>query len=639
MAVIYKKEADAVNPKLDELREKAAALPLKPGSYIMHAADGTVIYVGKAKALRNRVSSYFHGTHNAKTEAMVANIDDFEVIIAKSEFEALVLENSLIKHYKPKYNILLKDDKGYPFIRLDSKAGYPRFSIASRREKDGAEYFGPYGSRGNTKAALEMLLKALKMPTCSRRFPRDLGRDRPCLNHHMGVCDAWCRGVLTEEDYRARVAQAVMVLKGRGRELTAQLTEQMNEAAEALQFEEAARLRDTVRALELLETRQTVLNKGASDTDAVGYFEGQVKSAFAVLHYVQGQLLAKDCELFDDPLGDAEESVSLLVRQYYQDAELIPARVLLPLETEDREELQRFLTEKAGHAVQVTVPQRGMYREFLTAAAENAREETERNTTATERVSKTAQWLADALGLEAPPERVESFDISNTGADDVVASMVVFVDGKPKKSEYKKFKMKTIEGQDDYGSMREAVGRRFARYTAGDESFGRLPDLLLIDGGDRHAEAAREAMEEKGVSVPVFGMVKDDRHRTRALITPEGREIGIQANPAVFAFIGNIQEETHRFAIEYHRTLRSKRVRASRLDGIPGVGEKRKAELLKRFKSVKAIAEADLIDLAGVIPGPAAKAVYDHFHSEESNEVTDHESDHGLGQGPEAENP
>ena len=628
-----------MNPKLDELREKAAALPLKPGSYIMHAADGTVIYVGKAKALRNRVSSYFHGTHNAKTEAMVSNIDDFEVIIAKSEFEALVLENSLIKHYKPKYNILLKDDKGYPFIRLEGGAGYPRFSIASRREKDGAEYFGPYGSRGNTKAALEMLLKALKLPTCSRRFPRDLGKDRPCLNHHMGVCDAWCRGVLTEEDYRARVAEAVMVLKGRGRELTAQLTEKMSRAAEELRFEEAARLRDTVRALELLETRQTVLNKGASDTDAVGYFEGPVKSAFAVLHYVQGQLLAKDCELFDDPLGDAGESVSLLVRQYYQDAELIPARVLLPLETEDREEIQRFLTEKAGHAVQVTVPQRGMYREFLAAAAENAREETERNTTAVERVSKTAQWLMDALGLEAPPGRVESFDISNTGADDVVASMVVFVDGKPKKSEYKKFKMRTIEGQDDYGSMREAVGRRFARYTAGDESFGTLPDLLLIDGGDRHAAVAREAMEEKGVCVPVFGMVKDDRHRTRALITPEGREIGIQANPAVFAFIGNIQEETHRFAIEYHRALRSKRVRASRLDGIPGVGEKRKAELLKRFKSVRAIAQADLIDLAAVIPGPAAKAVYDHFHGEEAGEEADHESDNGFGQGPEAENP
>ncbi len=622
------------NEKLLELREKAAALPLKPGCYIMHSADGTVIYVGKAKALRNRVSSYFHGSHNAKTEAMISNIDDFEVIIAKSEFEALVLENSLIKHHRPKYNILLKDDKGYPFVRLDIKSKYPRFSIASRRAKDGAEYFGPFGSRGNTKTALEMLLKALKLPTCSRRFPRDLGKERPCLNHHMGVCDAWCRGALSEDDYRARVDQAVMVLKGKGRELSARLTEEMTRAAEDLKFEEAARLRDTVRALGLLETRQTVLNKGASDTDAVGYFEGQVKSAFAVLHYVQGQLLAKDCELFEDPLGGYEESVSLLVRQYYMDADLIPSRVLLPLETEDMEELQRFLTEKAGHAVQITVPQRGMYREFLTAAQENAREEVERNTTATERVSRTAQWLMDALGLDAPPERVESFDISNTGSDDVVASMVVFMSGKPKKSEYKKFKMKTIEGQDDYGSMREAVGRRFARYAAGDEGFDELPDLLLIDGGDRHAAAAKEAMEEKGVSVPIFGMVKDDRHRTRALITSDGHEIGIQANPAVFAFIGNIQEETHRFAIEFHRSLRSKRVSRSRLDGIPGVGEKRKAELLKHFKSIRAIEAAGVDELARVVPGPAARAVYDHFHSE----VTENESDHGTGQGQETEN-
>ncbi len=609
-----------LNPKLPELREKAAALPLKPGCYIMRARDGTVIYVGKAKALRNRVSSYFHGSHNAKTEAMIANIDTFEVIIAKSEFEALVLENSLIKHHTPKYNILLKDDKGYPFVRLDVKSRYPRFSIASRRAKDGAEYFGPFGSRGNTKAALEMLLKALKLPTCSRRFPRDLGKERPCLNHHMGVCDAWCRGVLTEEDYRARVDEAVMVLKGRGRELTARLTERMNAAAEDLRFEEAARLRDTVKALALLETRQTVLNKGASDTDALGVFSGQVKSAFAVLHYVQGQLLAKDCELFDDPLGEPAESLSLLVRQYYGDADLIPSRVLLPAETEDMEELQRFLTEKAGHAVAVTVPQRGMYREFLTAAADNAREEVERNTTATERVSKTAQWLGEALGLKAPPERVESFDISNTGADDVVASMVVFVGGRPKKSDYKKFKMKTVEGQDDYGSMREAVGRRFTRYVAGDPGFSALPDLLLIDGGDKHATVAKETLDALGVTVPIFGMVKDDRHRTRALVTPEGREISIQANPAAFAFIGNIQEETHRFAIEYHRSLRSKRVKKSGLDGIPGVGEKRKAELLKKFKSIKAIEAASLEDLAAAVPQNAAKAVYEHFHKEEKEE-------------------
>ena len=339
------------NPKLDELREKAAALPLKPGCYIMHSADGTVIYVGKAKALRNRVSSYFHGAHNAKTEAMVSNISDFEVIIAKSEFEALVLENSLIKHYSPKYNILLKDDKGYPFVRLDVKSDYPRFSLASRRGKDGAEYFGPFASRGNTRSALEALLKALRLPTCSRQFPRDIGRERPCLNNHMGVCDAWCRGVLTKEDYRQRINEAVMVLKGRGRELTRQLTERMNREAEELRFEEAARLRDQIRSLELLETRQTVLMKAASDTDAVGYFEGEVKSAFTVLHYVQGQLLAKDMELLEDPLGETAESLSMLVRQYYLDADIIPERVLLPTETEDMAELEQFLTEKAGHGV------------------------------------------------------------------------------------------------------------------------------------------------------------------------------------------------------------------------------------------------------------------------------------------------
>ena len=606
-----------MNPKLDELREKANALPLKPGCYIMRGADGTVIYVGKAKALKNRVSSYFHGSHNAKTEAMISNIRDFEVIIAKSEFEALVLENSLIKHHTPKYNILLKDDKGYPFVRLDVKSPYPRFSLASRRANDGAEYFGPYASRGNTKAAVEALLKCLRLPTCSRRFPGDIGRERPCLNHHMGVCDAWCRGTPGQEEYRARIDQAVMVLKGRGRELVQELTQRMTAAAEELRFEEAARLRDQVKALELLETRQTVLMKGSADTDAVGYFQGAVKSAFAVLHYFSGQLLAKDCRLFDDPLGEAEESVSSLVRQFYADAELIPGRILLPVETEDMEELGQFLTQRAGHQVEVYVPQRGMYREFLLAAQENAREETERSTTQEERISKTALWLRDALGLPEAPVRVESFDISNTGADDVVASMVVFEHGRPKKGDYRKFKIKTVEGQDDYGSMREAVGRRFKRRAQGDAGFAPLPDLLLIDGGDRHAAAAREAMREAGADVPIFGMVKDDRHRTRALVTAEGREIGIQANPAVFAFIGNIQEETHRFAIEYHRSLRSKRVKKSRLDGIPGVGEKRKAELLRAFKSIKAIEAAGLEELCAVVPRDAAGAVYRHFHSGE----------------------
>ncbi len=613
---------------LDELREKALALPMKPGVYIMRNAKNEVIYVGKAKALKNRVSSYFHGAHNAKTETMISNIADFSVIIARSEFEALVLENSLIKHHTPKYNILLKDDKGYPFIRLDLKSDYPRFSLASKRKKDGAEYFGPYGSRGTTKAAIDAICKCLKLPTCSRVFPRDFGKERPCLNHHIGQCDAWCRGTHSREEYREAIDRAVMILRGKGRELTKTLQVKMETAAEELRFEEAARLRDMIRSITALETKQHVLMKGSSDTDAIGFFVGDVKCCFTVLHYIQGQLLGKDMELLDDPLGeDMAESVSTLVRQYYSMGDLVPSNVILPLDTGDMEELARFLTEQSGHNVNVLVPQRGMNRDFAIAAEENAKEEVTRSTTAEERVSKTAQWLMDSLNLPKPPERIESFDISNTGSDDVVASMVVFYKGKPLKKDYRKFKMKTIDGIDDYGSMRETVTRRFKRYADGDKSFDTMPDLLLIDGGAAHAKAAKEALEPTGISVPIFGMVKDDRHRTRALITPDGDEIAISAFPAVFSFIGNIQEETHRFAIEFHRSLRSKRVSVSKLDDIPGIGDKRKAALLKRFKSIKAIENASIEELSAVVPKNAAEAVYMKLHS--GKESADNESNNG----------
>ncbi len=599
---------------LEELREKALALPLKPGVYIMRDAEGGVIYVGKAKALKNRVSSYFHGSHNTKTEAMISNIADFEVIIASSEFEALVLENSLIKHYTPKYNILLKDDKGYPFIRADLQSEYPRFSIAAKREDDGASYFGPFGGRSTTKAAIDAICQCLRLPTCSRVFPRDFGKERPCLNYHMGLCEGWCRGTLTKESYRTAIDRAVMVLRGKIGELSMRLEQQMETAAEALKFEEAAGLRDVLRSLKTLETRQQVLLKGTSDTDAVGLYSSEVKSCFTVLHYIQGQLLGKDVEVFDDPLAEGEETLSLLTRQYYSAREIMPGTVLLPVDTGDLEEVSRFLTEECGHTVNVIAPQRGANRAFILAAMENAREEAVRRTSAQERVTKTAKWLMDALKLPKPPERVESFDISNTGADDIVASMVVYSDGRPLKRDYKKFRLKAISGPDDYGSMREVVGRRFKRYLDGDEAFAPLPDLVLIDGGASHARAAREAMEAAGVRVPVFGMVKDDRHRTRALITPDGEEIGIASFPAVFAFIGNIQEETHRFAIGYHHDLRSRRVRESRLDRIPGVGDKRKEELLKHFRSLHAIEEAGVEELSRVVPKNVAEAVYREFH-------------------------
>ena len=603
--------------KLEELREKANRLPLLPGVYIMLDESGEVIYVGKAKALKNRVTSYFRGDHLPKVAAMVAKVNDFNVIIAETEFEALVLENSLIKRHRPRYNILLKDDKGYPFLRLDLNEEYPRFALVNRAANDGAKYFGPFGGRGLSKAIIDTVSKALGLPTCGRRFPRDLKKDRPCLQFQMGACRGWCRGEPDAEEYRRTVRQAVMVLEGKSGQLTAQLKEEMEKAAGELRFEEAARLRDRMRAVAGVENRQRVIAAARADTDAVGFARGP-KSCFAILHYTDGDLSGKDFSLFDDPTETDGEALSALLRQYYANRSSWPRTVLLPFELEDREDIARWLTETAGHKVSLEVPQRGDRARFAEKAAVNAREEILRATTAEQRRSKTLLWLQEAMGLTAFPERIEAFDISNTGSTGIVASMTVHVNGKPLKRDYRKFRIKDLEAPDDYASMREVIERRFRRLLEEDEKFSAVPDVLFIDGGAEHASAACAALEALGVSVPVFGMVKDDRHRTRALVTPNGEEIGIQANPAAFALVGRIQEETHRFAIEYHRSLRDS-VRGSTLDRIPGVGEKRRNDLIRHFGSVKAVKAASEEELCAAVPKNTARAVYDYFHKNEED--------------------
>ena len=600
--------------EIEKLREKANKLPLKPGVYIMKDRSGGVIYVGKAVKLKNRVSSYFHGSHNAKTEAMVSKVADFDVVVANSEFEALVLENSLIKYHAPKYNILLKDDKGYPFVRLDKKAMYPRFTIVSRQAKDGAAYYGPFGGRNTTRAAIDSVCKAVKLPTCSRKFPRDIGKERPCLNHHLGTCLAYCLKDTPYSSYKAALDAAVMIFEGKTDKLVAGLRADMEAAAEKLQFELAAEYRDRIKAVTTLAEKQHVLSKSRPDMDAVGYYCGEVRSCFVVLHYVNGQLLEKDFELMETPVEDPAEAVSGILRQYYSGDRLPPKTVLLMSELQDMAALEQFLGERVDYKVSLHVPVRGEKRRLVETAQINAREEVVRATTAEERVSKTAEWLQKALGLQTVPKRIEAFDISNTGSSDIVASMTVFSNGKPLKKDYRRFKIASTEIQNDYASMEEVVGRRFRSWREGDEKFSQLPDLLLIDGGANHAAAAQRAMQAEGGNVPVFGMVKDDRHRTRALVTPEGEEIGIVGMPAVFAWIGRIQEETHRFAIEYHRKLRSKRVNASVLDKIEGVGETRKKALLKQFKSIANIKAASVEDLSKVVPKNTAQSIYSYFH-------------------------
>lgn len=602
----------------DELREKANDLPLLPGVYLMMDKTGKVIYVGKAKKLKNRVSQYFQDSaaHTLKTRQMVSQVDHFDTIIVTSEFEALVLENSLIKRHSPKYNILLKDDKGYPFVRL-SRGRYPRFTLVNRPANDGARYFGPFGGRYETRQAVDAVCQALRLPTCRRQFPRDIGAERPCLNFHMSRCDGFCRPDMPEAEYDRRMEQACQLLEGRSRQLLRDMTADMEAEAEALRFEQAAQLRDRIQAISALGKKQTVIAGLCADTDIWGVFHGAGKSGWAVLHMENGNLVGRETELISAPMEEsATELLAAVTAQYYLPRAILPHEILLCVDTGDCEELSEALTRRAGHRVWVHVPQRGEKSTLADMAVRNAQEEVQRSTTAEEKTAYTLELLQKMLSLPQPPRRMESFDISNTGNSDIVASMVVYQGTRPLKSAYRRFQIKELTGghPDDYASMREVLRRRLQRAADGDEKFLPLPDVFLIDGGVTHACAVREVAEQFGCTVPIFGMVKDDRHRTRALVTPDGREIGIVNNPAVFSLIGQIQEETHRFAITYHHQRHTKSAMRSALDGIPGLGPKRQAELRKHFGTIRAIRQADEETLAAVLPANVAHQVWQKLH-------------------------
>jgi len=601
----------------DELKDKALSLPYAPGVYIMRNRDDKVIYVGKAKKLKNRVSQYFQdtGSHTPKTRLMVSKIDHFDVIVAASEFEALVLECSLIKRYLPKYNILLKDDKGYPYLRLNMKDPYPVINMVNKIADDGAGYYGPYGSRGVTGALLEAIRLTLKLPGCNKQFPRDVGKGRPCLNYHMNQCAGWCQEGKSFTEYRALMEQARQLLLGNYKDVANDIKQQMLAAADNLEFELAASLRDRLSAVEALSQKQLVTAGTLADMDVIGYAESGNKACFAVLHFSGGNLLDKDYEILSLP-DDKSEAVSSLMKQYYLSRGLAPKIVLLPFAIDDSELFAEFLEQRFGRRPKLRIPQRGDNMRLVELAQKNAKEEVERITSKEEKVSASLAALGKMLAMN-PPERIESFDISNISGTDIVASMVVFESGKAKKSNYKKFKLQGLDNQDDYASMRQVVLRRFSNYKEGEKGFDKKPDLLLIDGGITHANTALEVLQDLEISIPIFGMVKDDRHRTRALVTPEGEEIRIDNNQSVFALVGNIQEETHRFAITYHRQLRSRRLKYSELDTIAGIGPKRKQELLKHFKSITAISQAELSELERLLPKDVAAAVYHHFHQRE----------------------
>lgn len=602
---------------IDQLKHKASRLPLSPGVYLMKDKTGDIIYVGKAKKLKNRVSQYFQDTasHSPKTVKMVSQVNDFDIIVTESEFEALVLECSLIKRHSPKYNILLKDDKGYPYVRLSVKDSYPELSMVSRVLNDGALYYGPFGSRGVTQSILESIRHILHLPSCGKKFPRDIGKDRVCLHYHMNQCDGWCQRQDSHAEYLRRMDQAKDLLSGNYNKVAEEIKKQMVASSEALNFEIAAQLRDRYKAIVALGQKQLVTAGKPADTDVIGYAETETKACFTVLHFHHGNLLDKEKQIIALP-DDRVGAVSTLLNQYYQARGYAPKRILLPFDLEDREIIEEFISRENQKKVSLIVPQRGENVRLVELAVHNAQDEADRITDKEERAKGAVMLLGKMLSIPTP-NRIESFDISHIAGSDIVASMVVVVKGKPKPSEYKRFKLENMDNQDDYGAMKQVLLRRFRHYLDEDKGFNELPDLLLIDGGQNHVIVAQEALQELSLSIPAFGMVKDDRHRTRALITSEGNEISISTNQSIFSFIGRIQEETHRFAITYHRSLRSKRLRRSQLDGIDGVGPKRKQDLLKHFSSIKAISQATLPELERVVPKPVALSIYQHFQNKE----------------------
>lgn len=618
-----KKESQVydLNEKIKELRAKAMRLPLTPGVYLMKDKSGKIIYVGKAKALKNRVSQYFGSpkNHDEKVRRMVSNVDTFEYILTDSEFEALVLECSLIKQHSPKYNILLKDDKGYHYIRV-TKGPWPKISEAKQIVDDGAQYIGPYTSSWSVKQAVDEVQKVFGLPTCNRRFPQDIGKGRPCLNFFIKQCCAPCRGKVKEAEYNEAVREALDFLRGGSAASVRELTGQMEQAAENMEFERAARLRDRIAAIKRMGDRQKVVAAKVQEQDVIALAQGAESSCFEVFRFSGGRLCDREDFLLGET-GDAKAARSEFITRYYSMRDHIPPRITLDGATADTELLSTWLSQKAGHKVAITVPQKGEQAQLVQMCRNNAAEKLAQNTGRTGREASALDELSRLLGLEQPPCVIEAYDISNLAGGENVAGMVVFENGRPLKSAYRKFKIKTVEGQDDYASMREVISRRFDEYEKNRDSgegFGRLPDLILLDGGRGHVAAVEPVLRQMGVSVPLFGMVKDDKHRTRA-IAKDGGEIAINSNRQAFTLVSDIQEEVHRFAIGYHRQLRKKKSLSSTLTSIEGIGTARAKALLKYFRTVSAVSEASLDELASA-PGmtkPAAEKVYAYFHPED----------------------
>ena len=593
----------------DIISEKLSKLPQKPGVYMMKDASGRIIYVGKAKILRNRVRQYFQSSanHSVKTQVMVSKIYDFDYIICDSEMEALVLESNLIKENKPRYNILLKDDKHYPYIKITINEEYPRMLFVRRIENDGAKYFGPYPSGYSIKETMELLKNIFLLPHCSKQFPRDIKKDRPCLYYSMGRCSGICQGNTEPSEYKKIFKSIISFLEGKDDEVVAHLEEEMKEAAQNLEFERAALLRDRAASVKKLGEQQKVITDSVGDIDVIAVASEDSLSSAEVFYIRGGRLIGKDSfNLSDSVNQEPRQLLTEFVPGFYSRGNYIPETVLLSHYIDDLEFVESYLTEKRGKRAYIKVPVRGGNKKTVDMAYNNALKNIENYKTACvkEKLRQSSVTeLARVLGLEVIPDRIESYDISHISGADSVASMVVFENGKSAKKEYRRFKIKTIEGANDTASLREVLYRRFTHEKRErDGKFEKYPDLILLDGGKGQLSVIKALFNEMGLDIPVFGMVKDDKHRTRGLLSENG-EVSLNPFSSVFHMITNIQDEVHRFAIEYHRNLHRKNTIESELEKVNGIGKQKRIALLSHFKSISKIKTAsvqELIEVKGI---------------------------------------
>ncbi len=612
-----------MNERLPYLRKKSMSLPLTPGVYLMKNKKGEIIYVGKAKALKNRVSSYFGSQNNLwiKVRKMVENVEDFDYIMCDSEFEALVLECSLIKQHSPKYNILLKDDKGYHYIKV-TKNGWKNFFAVKQMLDDGAEYIGPYtGSYGITNA-VDTAKKIFLIPQCSKVFPRDYNKSRPCLNFFIGQCAAPCAGKMTEEAHAEAVDRALdFIVDGSGKAIES-LTEKMLEASENLEFEKAAKIRDKINAIKKVTEKQKVVAASVEEQDVFAVVCSDEKACLSVLRFRDARLYDSEHFIIDAP-EDMAEARHELIMSYYSMRDFVPKRVAVDGEVLDAELLGEWLSSVAKRKVNIVTPQRGEQHSLVEMCRSNAAQKLGIYLGKTGKATAALDELGTLLGLKAPPEFIESYDISHTAGSENVAGMVVFKGGLPYKKSYRRFKIKGFSGQDDYASMAEVIERRILRYFEEKESgegFGRLPDLILLDGGSGQVNAVKPVLEKYNLDIPLFGMVKDSHHRTRA-IALSGDELSLTSKRAAFTLVSTIQEEVHRYSVEFHRSRRKKSTLSSTLTSIEGIGESRCKALLRHFKTVKAVSEASVAELAKVkgMNKNSAKAVFEAFHGKNTN--------------------